>query len=148
MTHKHPLQHPAHKSTPPRTSPCCRAQLGPGRGTRSPPHARREPRTSPASPSRCLWHPSRGEAGNSRMKQDKDITITFKPQNTVFVCLFFFLGVLWTTHESKSALLRQCLWKHFSWERTWTAHHNQAEIFQATSTVFSPNSPFLPTDTE
>lgn len=61
---------------------------------------------------------------------------------------FFFLGVLWTTHESKPPLPRQCLGKHFSWERTWIAHHNQAQILQTTSTVFSPNSPFLPTNTE
>lgn len=42
----------------------------------------------------------------------------------------FFPGALWTTHESKPPLPRQCLWKHLSWERTQFVHRNQAETFQ------------------
>lgn len=82
MTHKHPLQHPAHKNTPPCTSACFRAQLGPRRGVRSSMCTRSKPYTSPAAPSRCSWYPCTEQAGNLRTKYGKDIITTLTPENT------------------------------------------------------------------
>jgi len=141
MTHEHPLQHPAHKNTPPCTSACLRAQLGPWRGTRSSPHAQGEPCTSAATPSRHLSYPK--QAGNLRTKYDQ-YNITFKPQNIVFGVVFFSPGVLWTTHESKPLLLRQCLWKHLSWERTQFVHRNRAENFQPIPLFLPQTLPSFP----
>lgn len=98
MTHKHPLQHPAHKNTSPHTSACLRAQLGPRRGTRSSLHP------GPAIPSQSLSHPSTEQAGNLRTKYGKDITITFKPQNTNSSCCFFVFLVCYRPHTNLNLL--------------------------------------------
>lgn len=145
MTHKHPLQHPAHKNTPPCTSACFRAQLGPRRGACSSTCTRSEPCTSPATPSECFWYPCTEQAGNLRTKYDKDIITTLTPENTQSLC-FLFLAVLWTTQGSKPPLPRPCLWKHLSWERILRPPQPSRNF--STSAVYSPNSPFLSAHTE
>lgn len=97
-------------------------------------------------PSHPFPKPSTKQAGNLRTKYGKDITITFKPQNTNFSCCFFvcFPSVLQTTHEPKPPLPRQCLRKHLSWEKTLFAHHNQAETFQSLLLFIPQTLPSLP----